>query len=525
MPLPTQTMPWPPRELMQVTPIVESWAAWWTGQPDALRRIYLPMQQQQRSQIDRPAQFQGGVKGRFARFWWGRPIGDLTQVHDQTHVPIAADIARTSADLLFSDPPTITTPHKATQKRLDDLIGDYLHATLSGAAEVGSALGGVYLRATFDKDVSDHAFLAVVNADQAWPKFSWDRLREVTFWHVLEDTGAVVTRHLEHHELIDGYGVIQHGLYIGTPTDLGRRVDLASHPVTAQLATEVDDLGYIRDGRTLGMNVVYIPNTHPSVSKAFLHLPQADGWGSSDFDGVEGLLDNLDEAYSSWMRDIRLGKGRVIVARSMLDDRGPGLGAAFNADREIYSPLNIAPGENGDAPLTVVQFKIRYAEHQATVNEWTARILRSAGYALATFGEDSTSRARTATEVNDRKSRSLSTRDRKIRSWRPALQEIMEKLLRIDAQVFGGPAVKVEGVEVEFTDGSAPTGLELAQTAQALQVAQAASTHTLVALNHPDWEDSQVNEEVARILQEKGAPVADPFAIGQPTPPAPPAGA
>jgi hypothetical protein len=511
MPLPTASIAWPPRQLAQITPILTAWSAWWTGQPDALRRAYTVGR---RTTLDRPSQYLGGVTGMFSRFWWGRPVGDLTQVHDQTHVPIAADLARTSSDLLFADPPTFKVDDPATQARLDDTVGDYAYAALAGAGEVGAALGGVYLRVTWDKDVTDRAFLTVVNADAAWPEFSWDRLRAVTFWHVVEDNGSVVFRHLERHEVVGGYGVVQHGLYVGTVDRLGRPMPLAEHAATAPLATEVDEAGYLRDGRTPGLDVVYIPNCHPSVAKAFTRLPAADGWGASDLDGVEPLLDNLDEAYSSWMRDLRLAKARILVAQYMLDDQGNGNGAAFAADREVFTTMNMAPGESADAPITMVQFAIRFAEHKATVDEWTSRILRSAGYSLDSFGEGTEARITTATEVTARQSRSLQTRDRKIRAWRPALTEIMAKLLEVDAAVFG-KAVDTEGMAVEFSDGSTPSALSLAQTAQALSVAQAASTHTLVALVHPDWDDTRISEEVDLIAGEKGTPVPDPFAIGQ----------
>jgi A118 family predicted phage portal protein len=448
-----------------------------------------------------------------ARFWWGRPTGDLTQVHDQTHVPLAADMARTSADLLFSDPPTFTVKDQATQKRIDEAVGDRTYATLAGAAEAGAALGGVYLRVAWDQDVDDAAFLTVVNADVACPEFSWGRLRAVTFWHVIKDNGSTVLRHLERHELDgNGIGLIQHGLYQGTPTHLGRVIPLAEHPATEGLAGGIDSEGYITSGRTPGLNVVYIPNCEPSVAKAFMGLPAAAGWGSSDLDGVEPMLDNLDEIYSSWMRDIRLGKARILLARYMLDDLGAGMGAAFDADREIFSPLKMAAAEEGDAPITTVQFGIRFAEHQASADEWTAKIIRSAGYSLQTFGEAGDV-AMTATEVTAKESRSLGTRDRKIRAWRPALVQSMGKLLSVDASVFG-KGVNLDELAVAFTDGSQDSPLALAQTALALFTAQAASTHTLVAMTHPDWDDTKVKAEVALIVGEQPAPAPDPFAIG-----------
>ena len=507
MPLPTQSVAWPPAELAQISPIVSSWSAWWTGQPDALRDTYA----NGRKTVDRPSQYRGGVTGRMARFWWGRPTGDLTQVHDQTHIPLAADLCRTSSDLLFADPPTFQVDHKATQVRIDEAVGDRLYATLTGASEASAALGGVYLRVNWDSEVADEAFLTSVNADVAWPEFSWGRLRAVTFWHVVQDNGTVVVRHLERHETDrTGLGLIQHGLYTGTPTALGRPTPLAEHRATAGLVTSIDADGYITDGRTQGLNVVYIPNTEPSVSKAFLGLPEAAGWGSSDLDGVEPMLDNLDEIMSSWMRDIRLGKARILLARYMLEDLGAGQGAGFSADREVFSPLRMAASETGDAPITQVQFAIRFAEHQASAQEWTEKIIRSAGYSLQTFGENADV-AITATEVSAKQARSLLTRDRKIRAWRPALVEIMTKLLSVDALVFG-KSVNPDGLTVTFTDGSQDSPLALAQTALALSTAAAASTETLVALVHPDWDETKVKAEVALITKQTGALVEEPFA-------------
>lgn len=512
MPLPTGNLVWPPVELVQITPIVGAWSAWWTGQPDALRQVYTTGRGRV---VDRPSQYRGGVAGRMARFWWGRPSGDLSQLHDQTHVPLAADMARTSADLLFADPPTFRVDDTATQARIDEAVGDYAYSTLTGAGESGAALGGVYLRVNWDTSVDENAFLTSVNADEALPEFAWGRLRAVTFWHIVKDNGTIVLRHLERHETnSSGIGLIQHGLYSGTPDHLGQPIPLAEHPATAGLVTTVDADGYITSGRTPGLNVVYIPNTDSSVSKAFRGIPQAAGWGASDLDGVEGMLDNLDEVYSSWMRDIRQGKGRILLARYMLDDLGAGQGAAFDSDREAFSPLKMAAAESGDAPITSIQFAIRFAEHQATAQEWTEKIIRSAGYSLQTFGENGDV-AMTATEVAAKQSRSLLTRDRKIRTWRPALGQIMGKLLTVDADVFRRQADPT-GMTVEFSDGSQDSPLALAQTALALSTAGAASTQTLVALVHPDWDDTKVLEETTRLLAQQGMSVPDPFGAGLP---------
>jgi len=510
MPLPTTSVTWPPKQLEQVTPVLGEWSAWWTGDPHALAGVY-------RGRYDapavRPSQRRGGVVGALSRFWWGRPVTSPGQQHDQTHVPLAADIARTSADLLFSEPPDLVVDDKPTQARLEEVLSDHLFATLTGAAEQAAALGGAYLRVTWDATISDAAFIVAVPADEAWPEFAWGRLRAVTFWHVVAEDNTTVWRHLERHELApDGVtGLVQHGLYQGTGTDLGRPVPLQDQPATAPLAAAVDANGYVIAGRTPGLAVVYVPNCDTTTAKAWRAVPAARGWGASDFDGIEPLLDNLDEIHGSWMRDLRLAKARILVARYMLDDNGPGSGASFNLDAEVYAPLKMELEESGNAPITPQQFDIRFEEHRGTAREWTERIIRSAGYSLQTFG-DWDSAQMTATEVQSRDNRSLMTRGRKLRAWRPALTALVTKLLAVDADVFGRPG-NPEGLQVRFPDGIWETPLQLAQTAQAMRAAEAASTRTLVALLHPEWDEIDVDDETTRILGERGAPVRDPFAV------------
>lgn len=508
MPLPTTSVQWPPKQLDPITPVLTRWGAWWRGDPADLTAAY----RAGGAPTTRPSQMRGGVVGALARFWWGRPVTNLTQHHDQTHVPLAGDIARTSADLLFSEPPDLVVDDPTTQAYLEEDLADHLYATLTGAAERGAALGGVFLRVTWDKSVADRAFINAVPADEAVPEFAWGHLRAVTFWHVVHRDGSTVWRHLERHELDgSGNGLVQHGLYAGTADQLGKPRPLADHPATEPLAAAVDADGYVTEGRTPGLSVVYVPNTDPSTAKTWSKIPEAAGLGASDFDGIEPMFDNLDEIYASWMRDIRLAKARLIVARYMLEDHGPGKGASFDLDTEVFAPLHMANPEDGNTPITPVQFEIRFAEHQASAREWRENAIRSAGYSLQTFGDHDSSQM-TATEVHSRDNRSLMTRGRKLRLWRPALTEIVTKLLTVDATVFTRPH-NPTGLRVMFPDGIWETPEQIARTAQALRNAEAASTRTLVALFHPEWDEKAVDEETTRILAERGTPVVDPFTI------------
>lgn len=514
MPLPQNGLAWPPKSLTSITPTLAEWDAWYSGDPEALTTAY-----QGTTTRVRPSQRAGGVVGAVARFWWGRPSVDLTARRDQLHVPIAADLCQASADLLYAEPPTFTVTAAAekgastpTQDRIAAFVEDGLHTVLAAGAEVGAALGGRYHRVTWDRQVvPDRPFLTTVHADAAWPEFRWDRLVAVTFWHVVATDASRVVRHLERHELDGaGNGLILHGLYEGTTDNLGRAVPLTEHSSTAGLATQVSADGALTEGRTPGLCVEYIPNQTPQ--RRWRNDPVGRSLGRSDLDGIEPLMDALDETYSSWMRDIRLGKGRILVPDTILDSAGPGQGASFDMDRDVFVGLpNVLPSRDAPGlPITAQQFAIRVDEHQRTCQQLTEDILRSAGYSAQTFGEGPEGGAITATEVTSRERRSFMTRDRKIRLEGPAVGRLVEKLLSVDVAVFGTKGVAPERPTVAFGDSVQDSPLALAQTAEALERAKAASTRTKVALLHADWTSEQVDEEVAAINTQYALTLADP---------------
>lgn len=510
MPLPTDNGIWPPTSPV-VQAAVADWDAWYSAEPDRLEHRYLGRGYRDEPNT-RPSQYRGGVVGALARWFWGQPTAP-GEKRAKLHVPLAGDIARTSSELLFSEPPKLTGSNDTTQERLDQLTETGLHPTLLEAGEVCAALGGSYLRVVWDDEVSDRPWIDVVAADRAVPEFRYGKLIAVTFWTVLENediNDSRVFRHLERHEK----GRIFHGLYEGSLTHLGSVRALADSPLTAPLATMVDAEGGLDTGAPDHLTASYIPNVRPA--RAWRHIPTAAYWGQSDFQGIEGILDALDEAYSSWMRDVQNGKGRVIVPDSMLQSLGPGQGAQWNEDRRIYAGLNMLPRPGDPNPLTVVQFDIRVQEHKETCAALIEQAVRQAGYSASTFGETSEGAAVTATEIRARQARSMGTRARKALYWGPAVADVTAALLAVEAGFrFGVSGLDVsEPPKVEFQDSISEGPTELATTAELLARAEAASKETLVRMMHADWDDDQVTEEVDKILKETGALVADPAMTG-----------
>lgn len=497
---------WPPKSLSVVSPKLAEWDAWYSGDPDKLRAVY---GRTSATSFDRVSQHRGGLSGAIARMWWGRPVGDLAKRSDQLHVPLASDLCQATSDLLFSEPPTIKVADQVTQEWLDKISAD-LHSTLAEAAEIGAALGGVYLRVTWDASISPEPFVTIMHADSAVPEFQWNRLQAVTFWRVVAVEGQRYLRHLERHETDSaGIGIILHGLYSGTEDQLGVPVPLAEHPSTAGLATLVDENSSIST-LSPGLAVIYIPNQRPQ--RRWRTDPVGANLGRSNLDGVETLLDALDETYSSWMRDIRLAKARLIVPGFMLENLGIGQGARFDTDQEIFTPLAIPPQDSSDTQITAQQFDIRFQEHSATVDKLVSTILRTVGFSQQTFGEGGDGSAVTATEITSRERRSYMTRDRQIRLYRPGVANTVVKLLAVANAVFGIKVV-VEPPNVVFADAVQADPEALARTAQSLRLAQAASTTTLVAMQHPDWDEAAIKEEADLILAEQGMSVPDPTSV------------
>jgi hypothetical protein len=504
MPMPTDGS-WPPPAAAPAYNAYRDWDAWCVGDPDRLRTVYAfrgaDGQRLPPSQRPRAGQYAGGLVGTLSRWLWGSPPPAGTK-DGRIHVPLPADLAATSANLLFSEPPALTHENAAVQARLEQLIEDGLIGTLLHAAEANSALGDVYLRPVIDQDVyPDRAFLAAVHADGAIPTIRWGKLIEVTFWSELERDGQTVVRFLEHHDVVNGAGRITYAVHEGTDDRLGKTVPYADHAATAYLADLVDADGAQETG--LGrLDVVRIPNSGPQ--RRWRGTPTLKYLGRSDFDGNEQWFDALDDVWTSWMRDLRLARGRIMVPEFMLTSLGAGSGATFDADREVFSALRQMPDQVSGSGITVSQFAIRHLEHKATADAIVETALRHAGLSSQTMGEEGDV-AITATEVQARERQSFTTRGNRITTaWIPGIGDAVELLLELERTEFSAPAEPVR-INVEFGDSVSEAPETTARTLQLLAAAEAVSVETKVRMVHPDWDDLEVQAEVKRIKEDGGS--------------------
>jgi A118 family predicted phage portal protein len=494
VPLPTHPKgPWPPATHDGLHHDMVEAATWYGGSLDAIATFYGRQRDQRtterRISRDRPKPSHS------------RPV----------HVPAAADVAATSADLLFGEAPAIripdahqanaTTEAKAVESHLETLIDQAgVLPTLLEGAEICAAIGGVYLRPTWDADIADHALLAVVHGDHGIPEFRHGRLVAVTLWSNLArldtDNEKVVWRHLERHEP----GHIIHGLYLGDERSVGIRMPLAAHPATATLAGEDQDdhtrVVTLPPAMAKGILARYVPNRLPNRRHRGLRVGQADTAGAYT------IMDALDRTYSSWMRDIDLGQARIMIADQLLERTGRGGGATFDVDSEIFSPVSIDPAMAEKTPMIQpVDFKLRVADHAATAAALFAQIVNGAGYSPITFGLDAGGGgAATATEVRSRQGRTSRTVAKKRGYWTPQVEAAIHDMLAIDHAYFAGPAPLRPSIE--WGDLLAVDVTETATSIDMLRRAQAISIYTAVRMAQPDLDEAAVKEEVARIQAE-----------------------
>jgi len=489
MALPTDSkQAWPPPSVPMVDFAV--WGEWYAGAFAAAGTQYSRVPLTSGGYVERMT---GGFVHRHANITSG--TATMQRAKSQSvHCPLAADIAMTSADLLFGEMPDLRLEaNKATQKRLDALCEEMgLQNLLLEAAEVCAAIGGSYLRVSWDKAVAEVPFLSAVDAELAVPEFRSGRMTAVTFWRKLESEGKGVLRHLERYEP----GVILHGLYKGDERTLGDAIPLEGHPETKDLPESIEVPAEV-PGRLLAWHV---PNVRPR------HGDRRSYLGRADISGAETFLDALDEVYSSLMRDVRLGQSRILVPSDTLEAKGGrGAGRDLDLDREVFTELEMPPEK---LPPTHIQGEIRTEQHLAAVVDLIKQIVSKAGYSPQTYGLDIQGQAESGTALRIREQKTHRTLGRKRRYWEAALRLALHALLVVDVTQFGS-RIKPARPEIVWPEEAMGPG-EMAQTLLDLRNAEAASIESRVRLLNPGWDDAKIAAEVERIRQESGSLVPEP---------------
>ncbi len=488
-------MEWPPTDFLRYKMAEHS--AWYSGDPNILANFYNRVLAQ--SIMHLPYTVDRDL-------FWARQIKNDVQIG--LHVPIAGDIASTSADLLFSEPPQIkvaeaheknaSTIYIKTQENLDKmLIESGFYRKIIECAEVCAAIGGGYIKLAWDSELSPYPIPVIEQADNAYPVFRFGILTECTFVRTIktDNQGSVVFRLME---IYKSNGSIVYELYKGTSDKLGKKVPI----------TSIEETKYITNIETNANEIlcVFIPNIMPN------RYDRNSYFGRSDYAGLEGLMDSLDETFSAWMTDIAYARAKILVPESYLEKTDAGF--KYNIDKNIYVKLDMDPTIEGDK-ITPVQFDIRANEFEKTSINLLDRIITGAGYSPQSFGLNIEGRAESGTALNIRERKSFSTKNKKEAYWEPALKKIVKLMLIIYANKLNGDVDPNVTITTQFSDSVTNDITELSESVQKIANAMAASTETKVRLLHPDWSEDEVQAETKKIIDENGlGQLVEPNEIG-----------
>lgn len=422
----------------------------------------------------------------------------------KVHVPLPADIAALSASMIFADSPKITcVDDEKTEARIEEIMTEGgIYSTLLQAAELASVYGGVFLKWSWD--IADgFPMLSAVPAKAGRPTWAGGKVVKIQFWSIVredEQTGAVWR--LEEIYTPDGY--IRSKLHRGDTANLGSEHPLNAIPETAGIKPEA-----FCGAET--MLAFYVPNILPNRKKPHLRF------GRSDFDGLFGMFDALDEAYSAIQRETRMTKTTVIVPAEYLKKRDVIFGGNNFDVREkqwvyannsgAFTALDI-DSDRTSSPITIVNPELRAESRLAVCDDLVRRILSMAGYAPQSAGLDITGSAESGTALNVRERKSIRTTETKKTYWWHAIKDIIRAMLRLDAKVFrSGVNPEVE-FSVELPGNAQPDISQLAEIVEQLERAGAVSTETKVAMLHPDWSEEQRVEELEKIRAERNMETA-----------------
>ena len=480
-------MSWPPMDLERYK--MQEYSAWYSGEAEVLADFYFS------SDLKNYLNLNYGTKN--TNKFWGRQIKNKSSYF--LHVPIAGDIAETSSTFLFGESPVIrfksdSEVMKEPQSQLDDMLTKSgFFRKLVEAAEVCSAIGGVYMKVAWDTDISENPIPVIAQCEQAFPTFKFGKLAKVTLVYEVYNDGSTVYRLAETIEK----GKITNELYQGSADNLGTLTELKACDETAGLEETVDTADV--------MTCVFVPNLLPNK------LNRQSPMGRSDYQGLETLMDALDETFTAWMVDIQLAKGKIHVPSGYLKQISEEGKKEYNIDTMMYEELDIDP-TSMTKPIEATQFAIRSAEFEQTCLNLMDRIITSAGYSPQSFGLNIAGRAESGTALNVRERKSFGTTSKKQSYWEEAIKDLVNAMCVIKNAFLGGAFTNELNVNVEFIDSVSNNVTEVANSVKTLSDAKAASTDTKVRMVHPEWTETQVQEEVERILNDEsaGMPMGNP---------------
>jgi A118 family predicted phage portal protein len=474
---------------------IQEWATWYSGDPNELIKFYAINALNIFDDVSSPQSF------------WKRINEESSDRDGIVHLPAAGDIASTSSDLLFSESPRIKyDENNESGKRIKLFLeNNGFNNILLEGAELSAALSGCILKLDIDPELEKIPLVSIIAPLQFFATFWRGRLWEVLFYRVVktQDNG-VIYRLFENRKRVNRSLVIDYQLCKGTVDKVGQEVSPQSIKETQNM-----NLESVIYNNVDGLGCVYVPNKKPN--KLLIGSPL----GINDYSGCISLLDSLDFAWTSWMRDIELGMAQIFVDEELLSKSKNDITGElnylnkFNKLTKSFMKMNLTNwrmgGETGVKPIEFMQFDIRVDSHQKTTQELLINIINSCGYSPQTFGLGDYGRAESGTALKIREHKSQTTREKKANYWIPEIKRLLLQMQQLDISSELSFSYDIQDdIAIEIEDSITTDSKENSEIIKNLDQAKAISNYQKVKLQHPDWDENKVLEEVENINKEQG---------------------
>ena len=490
-------MDWPPKEWAEALDAVAHDKAWLTGGV-AQRRSAANAPQP----VMHPTQFNGGVVGATSRAILGKPNRRGSSAKPR-HLPVAAELAGTVADLLFGNTPRITADERDGEQ-VAEAIQEYTErpvfaARLVEAGKACSATGWRFWRIRWNQELDNHPWVEWLPADKGFASFADEKLTEVTFVdeYRLSEKDKTVYRMTETHKR----GSIEYILWKGTTGQLGMSVPFTEIEQTAYLADVLTEHPTIMQTNSPHMTAGMVINraTNPAwESKPHLHM-----YGHSDIQFGGDIWHDIDDAYTELWHEIESARSRLLVSESLLETGAPGSGSAFDWMRDVF-PLGDMASADDPGKIEAVQFQLRINEYLQALKFVTLQAVGHFGLSPMSFGMDETATGdMTAREVSMRMKKSVDSWRARSRYWRVGLQDALTSWAYMDALLNGYKPPKYP-VNVSMVEPIQDSDADRAATAAEWKNSESASIRTRVRHLHPEWGDTEIDAEVAALEKELG---------------------
>lgn len=446
-----------------------------------------------RAAIEKWIAFRENDRDKLEQFAEWRSSGDERYMVD----PLPERVSGAFASLLFGREPTVKVAEGNPQERMDEILRENRWGSrLRTAEETCSSEGQVYWRIVADAVRFDVPVLTWHSRLDVVPHFVNQQLRAVAFINRLvssdpsDDDDSTVWRHFEVHDDDDVINV----LYAGTETTIGERVELTEHPFVEALAEEWHHEHGMLAGRIINIEGIDID------------LPK------SDYDGIEDHFLELNECFMTGRKNRGLtGLQRGYGPRSATDETG----ALPEGENFIaVDDTDLAPGMGDYASkFGVLEFKFDAVALMAWANGIATAALARRGITPQFVGQatDAEGFAQSGTALRMRLIPSTNEGDRRRGPWRDETDGILMKMQRIDASPAGeergfaspGWGDPDEPPAVTLGDPLPVDEVEDAGRISTLRAADAISIEQAVRERNPDWDDTQISEEVKRIKEDR----------------------